>query len=197
MDKRKCPKCGWIPGKGDNDRRCKLCGTLFEYRLCLYCHTVQKVYTENKPICRECYLARQRVNKTEVNRRWKIKRTKKRVDAYEAWLKRTRSAPFKALSEADWLEACRYFGGCALCNNVEISARGYFIPYTMGGRYTAWNILPLCEQCTLETKYQLNPWLRLDEYLNDSINSARGLGIKKVLTAAEYLERKLNESQSI
>jgi hypothetical protein len=126
--------------------------------------------------------------------RWRAKRIATVEEKYAKWLEQITAAPFKPLTEEQWLKACRYFGGCALCDTPEIEARGYFIQFKQGGRYTAWNILPLCELCATELKKQLNPFRRLDTQLNNSLPVVRGISKDKLNRATEYLQERLNEN---
>lgn len=60
------------------------------------------------------------------------------------------------LTEEEWLEACRYFEGCAYCGSEDISTRGFLIPFKDGGEYAAWNVLPLCDKCGTRSIRQPN-----------------------------------------
>ena len=95
--------------------------------------------------CRKCY--------NESNRPYKSKYAKQRVETREArfdgWLEKVKQVPknYPTLTEAQWLEACRFFNGCARCNSEDIDTRGFFIVAKLGGRYCDWNVIPLCERC--------------------------------------------------
>jgi hypothetical protein len=77
------------------------------------------------------------------------------------------------MSEQQWLEACNYFNGCAICGSEDIETREFFVPFSKGGRYTAWNMFPLCGKCAIHTKPAANPFIWLDDYLG----KAKDLGL--------------------
>lgn len=68
---------------------------------------------------------------------------------HDAWIAKVQAVPkdYPTLTEAQWLEACQHFDGCARCHNKDIDARGFFIGTKLGGRYCDWNVIPLCEKC--------------------------------------------------
>ena len=68
---------------------------------------------------------------------------------YDAWLEKVKAVPkdYPTLTEAQWLEACRHFDGCARCYSRDIDTRGFFVGAKLGGRYCDWNVIPLCEKC--------------------------------------------------
>ena len=68
---------------------------------------------------------------------------------FDEWLAKIKRVPrnYKTLTEAQWLEACNFFNGCARCGSDEIDTRGFFVDAKLGGRYCDWNIIPLCESC--------------------------------------------------
>lgn len=70
-------------------------------------------------------------------------------EAFNEWLDKVKQVPkgYPTLTEAQWLEACMYFDGCARCHNKDIDARGFFVGAKLGGRYCNWNVIPLCEKC--------------------------------------------------
>lgn len=118
------------------------------------------------------------------------------LSAYEMWVKRVKSAPFKVLTEDEWLEACTYFGGCALCRKKEIDVRGFFLPFVEGGRYTAWNVIPLCKACGHRAFRSRNPF----EYNNIAAAdrpSRCGYTIESLNNTVYYLESKLPDGKRI
>lgn len=68
---------------------------------------------------------------------------------FDAWLDKIKQVPkdYPSLTEAQWLEACKHFDGCARCQSKDIDARGFFVGAKLGGRYCDWNVIPLCEKC--------------------------------------------------
>lgn len=194
MTNRICVGCGWVYPSSFNKPRCRFCGTVFAERICPYCGELKTPYKKHSPICRDCYNRSQREgDHGERMLRWRAKRLDTVEKKYTDWLEQITAAPFKPLTEEQWLQACRYFGGCALCDITEIAARGYFVQFEEGGRYTAWNILPLCEKCATELKKQPNPFRRLDTQLNGNLPQCRGVSIKKLRRATKYLQERLNE----
>lgn len=91
---------------------------------------------------------------------------------YSEWLDLTK-LDFKLLSEDDWLKACAYFDGCAICGNDHIEAREFLVGFQEGGRYTAWNIFPMCGRCAKLARQTANPFIWLDSYLG----TAKKLGL--------------------
>jgi len=194
MTERICVGCGWVYPPSFNERRCRFCGTVFAKRICPYCGELKVSYTTDSPICRDCYNEREReIDAGARSRRWRNKRIAAAESKYAEWLKQITAAPFNILTEEQWLQACRYFGGCALCDITEIAARGYFIQFKYGGRYTAWNVIPVCELCATGLNKQPNPFKRFDTILNDSAPAYRGVGNTKLKIVAEYLQERLDE----
>ena len=68
---------------------------------------------------------------------------------FDQWLEKVKQVPkdYPTLTEAQWLEACSFFNGCARCASEEIDTRGFFIGRELGGRYCDWNVIPLCTKC--------------------------------------------------
>jgi hypothetical protein len=121
---------------------------------------------------------------------------------YKDWLALIASVPtpVKMLTQDQWLEACRYFGKCALCNSENIDTRGFFIPFKLGGRYTAWNILPVCELCANDMRRQLNPFITYNGPLHRKWNHPTKPAIRNnykadnLEKAVAYLKPKLEEA---
>lgn len=166
MSTKPCPKCGWIYPLDYPELRCRFCGTKFNIRRCARCGEIKD--TSGAKYCKEC--ARE-LNREKSRRYYKehnyesvyYRRIKeqqqKQLSDWLALINRVQP-PLKTLTEDEWLTACRYFDKCAFCKTDEISARGFFIPYKMGGRYAAWNVLPVCEQCATVLKRLDNPFTR-------------------------------------
>lgn len=164
---KKCPKCSWEYPVVYPRIYCRFCNTMLTTGICSRCLTFGELLA-GSTICRECakVLDKDKQTVTEYNRekmrRWRAKRRKE----FEEWVKLVNKANknLKLLTEAEWLEACNYFKGCALCGKEEISARSFFIAYKYGGRYAAWNIVPTCEQCNKNMHRQQNPFLSAKTY---------------------------------
>lgn len=141
-----------------------------------------------KGYCRKC--------ETDMHREWTGHRIDSALDAYNNWLNMIRAipTPYKTLTEAQWLEACKHFGGCAYCGTPEIEARSMFIPFKDGGRYCDWNIIPACERCETTYKAKQNPFLRMDNSLNRNPgNQAKkyDLSLEKLQRIVDYLQSKM------
>lgn len=192
MVNKTCKGCGWVYPPSYNEARCRFCGTAFEERVCPECGKLGKPY--KNAYCRDCYNKLQREGTHDERMlRYRAKRIKSVEEQYAEWLEQIKDMPFTPLTEEQWLTACRYFGGCALCDTSEIEARGYFIRFEDGGKYTAWNILPLCEKCATELKKQHNPFRRLDTQLNGNLPQCRGVNLKKLRRATKYLQERIDE----
>lgn len=79
---------------------------------------------------------------------------------YDEWLKKS-SLPFRPMTEHEWLKTCSYFNGCAICGNEHIETRQFFIQFTEGGKYTVWNIIPMCSICAKHRFMAANPFIQL------------------------------------
>lgn len=107
-------------------------------------------------ICRACiqtkeydkYLDGKALSRNKAGELW----VKYLTEYEEAWTQVLRSSPVVALTEKGWLQTCKYFNGCAVCGGA-IEVRTLFFPSSMGGAYTAWNVIPLCEQCQVTGKF--------------------------------------------
>lgn len=126
-----------------------------------------------------------------------IKYTAKRDEGFEAqlgaWIDKITMVPktYPTLTEKQWLDACCYFGGCAKCGSETIEARGFFIPFELGGRYCDWNVVPLCDVCANELQKCKNPF-RL-AWLRDN-RSRSNVRRTQLINTIEYLEVKLNDA---
>lgn len=102
--------------------------------------------------------------------------------------------PYTTLTEEQWLEACNHFGGCAYCGRDQIDSRAMFIQFKDGGRYCNWNIIPACEKCETMYKSTDNPFLRMDQKINnrrDSQARKYGLSLTKLARIVDYLHSKM------
>lgn len=156
-----CQKCGWVYSADYPEIRCKFCGTRFKYDLCLGCNEVKHVRYGR--FCTTCHSKRVKASTTEEQARVKmvnytLKKRTTAENALQAWLDLTIKIPFKSLTEDAWIRACTHFKGCALCNSESIDARAFFIAYAIGGRYTAWNVIPVCAACSKPKCRSVNPF---------------------------------------
>lgn len=190
MNIKKCSNCGWeFPGTY-RYRTCKFCGARFKQGKCRQCGE----WTDDLKagdICAEC-----RKKKLYA---WEARRRQRAEDAFVAWKGRIASipTPYKTLTEAEWLDACNHFGGCAICGERSIDARAMFITFEDGGRYCAWNIIPACERCETIRKGMSNPWLKFDNTIHRrSTHQAKkyGFTMDNLQRIVDYLQPKLEEA---
>lgn len=188
MNTKKCSKCGWIYPTEWPGRRCRFCQEPFIDGICSCCGE----YSEklHNTICRACH--------TKQHREWRMRRRDTAVDSLSKWLTKIAELPYPspALTEEQWMEACKHFGGCAYCGGTDIDARSMFIQFRDGGRYCAWNIIPACERCETARKDVPNPFLRMDSSLNRSpAASARkyNFTLERLSNIVGYLQGKMDE----
>jgi DNA-directed RNA polymerase subunit RPC12/RpoP len=183
MNTKKCSGCGWKFSWNDPRLYCKYCGTELEH---LAKPVVPHVDTPTRVVSKLPqidYMKRYRRQIAKVN------------NEYRVWLEQIAAVPqpYAMLTEEQWLEVCAVFDGCALCNSSNIETRGFFIQFDEGGRYCAWNVIPLCDKCATALKLQPNPFRRMHKELNTSLDRKRGLSREKVLAVAGYLQSKIDE----
>jgi hypothetical protein len=186
-----CEKCGWVYPATYPKRSCRFCGTPFKYGFCNRCGKYAE-YAKGTPWCKKCESIRS--NSWEYSDRiWKTP-TRKAQATFDAWLTLINQVPkpFKPLTNEDWIKACIHFGKCALCTEDAISARAFFIPFRYGGRYAAWNVIPVCEKCALEFRQNQNPFIRYNSRLHYDLK--RGLGTTNLNGIVDYLKPILEEA---
>lgn len=189
MNTRKCNNCGWEYPATWPGKTCKFCHARMEGGACACCGKIVSKLNKTNNRCRECntkdHVAWAKARRFEASRR------------FIEWQDLIESipTPYETLTEEQWLEACKHFGGCAYCGKPEIEARSMFIPFKIGGRYCAWNVIPACEQCETALRVQENPFLRMDDtYNRDKENSsARKLGfnLDRLEAIVNYLKNKM------
>lgn len=187
MNIKKCSKCGWEFPATYKSRRCKFCGTQFRMGYCNCCGEWKETLRANKWVCREC--------ETKVHKEWRQQRRDASIAKYKNWLEKIAKAPSKTLTEEEWLEACRHFGGCAYCGKPHIDARSMFISFKDGGRYCAWNVIPACEKCETALKGS-NPFKWMDGSINrNSYGPPKALGVstENLQKIVDYLQSKMEE----
>lgn len=166
--KRQCTNCNWEYPATYHSLKCKFCKTILEYQYCKGCSkwVITDRFVVSKYLCKDCA----RELRKEYDRKSPDKYNARSNRVYhkhmleidmqlQEWTKNT--TDFKPLSQQDWLKTCEYFGGCALCNEEYIETRQFFIPFKEGGRYTAWNMFPMCGKCATHTRRIKNPFLWL------------------------------------
>lgn len=181
---RKCDKCGWVIPATSKLGKCPVCHTYFTAGSCRECRTHTDKLVEGK-FCRKCY---SRIYNTPINARWRAANRQTNNNTFEAWCAKIQAVPkdYPTLTTEQWLEACAYFGGCAICGDESIDSRVYFVPFSAGGRYCDWNVIPLCMNCTTHYKQNANPFIRLEK-------PADRQAIKKII---QYLEVRLNAASN-
>lgn len=90
-------------------------------------------------------------------------------DRFDQWIDKVKQVPkdYPTLTEAQWLEACNFFNGCARCASEEIDTRGFFVGRELGGRYCDWNVIPLCTKCA--KMWRLDKSMFIYAYHKDSV----------------------------
>ena len=91
---------------------------------------------------------------------------------FDRWLDLIKQVPkpLKTLTEDEWIAACRYFGKCATCGNESIDARAFFITFALGGRYAAWNVIPVCDKCATALRRQQNPFIKYSDNVDNIVS---------------------------
>ena len=175
-----CPKCGWVYPATSKNCTCFICGTQFTEGYCAMCgeHTTKLV---NGKYCRSCFYSKYK--HTACSQRSRQRMYERYDSIYANWMSKIKNAPSQTLTEAQWLEACKHFNGCAYCGSESIEARSYFIPFKNGGRYCAWNIIPACGHCAASSESkQPDPFRRM-------INQVKRGTLEEII---KYLEVQLN-----
>ena len=163
MSTKTCKGCGWVYPITQPGTKCKFCGTPFELILCPKCGEVKPAshmrLERGLPAtpCLECFRPVIRAGVA----RFRALEHERMTDRFNSWLKRVKAVPanYPTLTEYQWLEACRFFDGCARCHTKDIDTRGFFISRALGGRYCDWNVIPLCERCAVTWDLNKNVFL--------------------------------------
>lgn len=188
MSTRKCNKCGWEYPATWPGKTCKFCHSPMEGGQCASCGKFAEKLNKYNNRCKEC--------STKAHRAWSQGRVDKAEIEFKDWLSTIEAIPkpHKTLTEDEWLEACRHFGGCAYCGEPEIEARSMFIPFKLGGRYCSWNIIPACERCETSVKLTDNPFKRMDNIYNRGKGrqtNKLGFTLDNLNRIVEYLKRRM------
>lgn len=188
-----CPWCGqetYLNGPGPNDadkldllRRCPKCGKYVKVDIAEIDADTDKIVPLEKP---RCYIG---PNAMKEQRR-RQKAIEKVEGDFNAWLDMINKVPkdYHTLNNGEWFEACRYFGGCALCDSKEMDSRWFFIPFKVGGRYCNWNVIPVCEKCSTAIKRATNPFRALHPRLGQ-IGSDVARGLEHYHNAGKRLDK--------
>lgn len=197
MNTKTCKKCGWVYPLETPYKSCRFCGMAFTNGTCSTCGEDSDDIIPGTRLCRKCYNKRSYMyhkrsgHAAEDSRNHYRRICKKADERFAAWKDSLKSITTHSLTEDEWLDACRYFGGCALCDSDSIDARGYFIRFEDGGKYNACNVIPLCDTCATTLKYQSNPFRQMNPYINRNLATSRGCSTAKLEKVAEYLQGKI------
>ena len=209
----KCQKCGWVYPAAYKANICKFCGggvyrdvgtepgyckkcgayceniNRYNNKLCSQCNSkAMMLYAKSRPDYREkC---------AEMSNKMWHKYKAEAIKQYEDWLVQLRQLSTHTLTEDEWIQACKYFDGCALCGEKSIDARTYFIQYSEGGRYNACNIVPACDRCATAFKKNKNPFITMNEVLSVSNSIYRGQSKKNLQKVVDYLRSKIEEAKN-
>lgn len=211
---RECSACNWKYPPTYPKSHCKFCGgevigmyitaaSLTTERTCSTCEKTLPIEQFGKAIvgnrfgyrysCKACEIKRfnaphrKNSDTRKAARQRAYERSRERVEKiYEKWLE-TSDLPFKVLSEKEWLQTCKYFNGCAICGNEIIEARAFFVPFKDGGKYAAWNMIPVCGTCGTESTMKSNPF----KWLKGVNAKTLGLTTERAEKIVEYLEQQI------
>lgn len=194
MNTKTCNNCGWVFPATYPPNTCKFCGAHFTEGICSTCGKFSTDLVYNRNICRSC-------SNASTNERCKkrYKRLREQTtDHYKEWLDKISKVktPYKTLTEDQWLEACKHFGGCAMCNSDNIDARGFFIPFKEGGQYCNWNVIPLCDKCATRLRVQVNPFIKYHTTLNKRLKSTQANADALLDRIVNYLQPRLEEAMN-
>lgn len=191
MSTKTCKRCGWVYPITQPGTRCKFCGEPFELVKCNKCGKVlPRADIKNNGMCRPCH---NKINAI-ASPISKKKRKRRLTESFDEWVRKAKAVPtnYPTLTEVQWLEACKFFDGCARCYDENIDTRGFFISRVNGGRYCDWNIIPLCERCAKVWKLDSDMFnYTLKKGCNEHKYSEYRLQLQRIV---EYLEAKLDKA---
>lgn len=190
MNIKKCSKCGWEYPASWPGRTCKFCHGHILGGYCSKCGEWSDNLNKTNSRCRKC--------NSEEHAAWRHSRMNSADTKLQEWLKKIKAlpTPYRTLTEDEWMQACKHFGGCAYCGSDQIDSRSMFIQFDKGGRYCAWNIIPACEKCETMHKFIQNPFKRMDEHLYRSQgNQTRkyNQSLDSLNKIVDYLQSKMEE----
>ena len=212
---RICTNCKWEYPLHYKYSKCRWCNAFLDKHICWMCnklkplseyyfHKSGKNAGTIKRICKDCNRFRSTKESEDYHKYYDrhlrfIQRKKEYLKKlYQDWLQIT-NVPFKPLTEKEWLEACAYFNGCAICGNPDIEVRQFFVKFEKGGRYTPWNVFPVCGNCNKYNRYVENPFVWL-EYVSKRFNMSKErkemLINFFIMQLKKYIERGNSNEQS-
>lgn len=200
MNTKTCKKCGWVYPLITPYTSCRFCGMAFTVGTCRICGEYTDDLIPGRGMCRKCHNKQDAIYKKRSTfihtKAFYARRLRQREqDKYADWLSKLSRLTTHPLTEAEWLEACTFFDGCALCGSENIDTRYYFVQFEEGGKYTACNILPVCERCATTGIVQVNPFIRLNPRRNYQLKGTDRT-YERYERAVGYLQSKLEEAQN-
>lgn len=202
MNTKTCKGCGWEFPLETPYNNCPFCHREFSVGTCSVCgELVDDIVPGKGKKCYKCFRAYvNKLCKSDQHSEYRSERhQQQRADKdrqLKEWVEATNAANTHPLTEEEWLEACRHFNGCALCGNESIDARGYFIPFKLGGKYVASNVIPLCEKCATSTRLtrNTNPFKSLDKILSRDTLLLNHIKKDALNNIVDYLQPKIGGS---
>lgn len=136
--------------------------------------------------CRDC----ETIRKRPLAIAWDAKKTAEGQQLQVELTKLLESVQFKPMTEAEWLQTCKFFNGCALCGDSHIEVRKFLINFEKGGSYSVGNVLPMCNKCAgdVELKGSLARYAVARLNRHSKFDSNR---LKKII---EYFKKKVSEN---
>jgi hypothetical protein len=154
QDVRVCPKCGWVYPVSYPMATCRFCHTIIPAGICRHCKQYTEHLVSDRMLCRVCY----NMEHSAFSKQYYLRREEAFKESFETWLEQIKDLPKSLLTEQQWINTCLQFNSCAICRSESIDTRTFFIPFTLGGRYTSWNIFPTCERCNKIWQSEPNPF---------------------------------------
>jgi len=175
-------------------RSCVVCGEPFEETVCSVCGRTVKAdeLAKGRSMCKACWNYRDKAYQSKSY----AKMYAELDSQYKEWLDRINAIPrsYPTLTEKQWLEACRYFKGCAICGSEDIESRGFFISFDLGGRYCNWNVIPLCDKCSGHFATNKNPY-RTARFMDRRTVGSNYANRDRLDNILKYLGEKINDTR--
>lgn len=157
VEMKVCPKCGFMAPVRSSAHKCKRCGTPYPNESggrCDYCGEWKDYVNNASRMCKQCSAI---AVKKVLDRHRATAEDLYNIIVDKVALKKL---PFRALRDEEWIRTCIHFDGCVMCGADRIDSKMYFIPFRKGGRYTPYNMLPICDKCSeylYRSKYNEDP----------------------------------------
>lgn len=159
-----CPVCGHVTIIRAGTFHCRRCKSPLQRRECTICRRIYNVQefatTQDKirAVCTSCF-SKEEKKRQEIFR-YTEKYRKSRI--YDEHVDTIVAQNVSTLTVSEWLDTCKFFKGCALCNEEHIEARQLLVPLAQGGKYAQNNVFPLCGECaTKGRRVIIIEWLYL------------------------------------